>query len=219
MVSILTPTQITALKLIAQTSLAQKFYFSGGTALAHYYLQHRKSEDLDFFSQEEFDPQSVTIILKTLKKTLEFTALEFQNSFNRNLYFLKFENAPTLKLEFTFYPFQQIETPTQKDGLFVDSAIDITANKLFTISQKPRGRDYFDLYCLVKKYAYDLENIRMLAKQKFDWHIDPLQLASKLYEVDQHLDDPIVVREIKKSDIINFFQHSATALKNEILSK
>jgi predicted nucleotidyltransferase component of viral defense system len=48
--SILTDHQQKALKLIAQTQLAEDFYFSGGTALAYFYLQHRKSEDLDFFS-------------------------------------------------------------------------------------------------------------------------------------------------------------------------
>jgi hypothetical protein len=27
---------------------------------------------------------------------------------------------------------------------------------------------------LIQKYGYDLEKLRMLAKQKFDWDIDPL---------------------------------------------
>ncbi len=35
--------------------LKQNFYLTGGTPLAAFYLRHRYSEDLDFFSETEFD--------------------------------------------------------------------------------------------------------------------------------------------------------------------
>lgn len=34
-------------------AICQIFYLTGGTALAEYYLRHRLSEDLDFFSEKE----------------------------------------------------------------------------------------------------------------------------------------------------------------------
>lgn len=55
MAQILTPQQELALEAISQSNLAKQFYFSGGTALSHYYLQHRLSEDLDFFCLFEVD--------------------------------------------------------------------------------------------------------------------------------------------------------------------
>lgn len=219
MVKILTDEQDLALKLIAKTDLAKKFYFSGGTALAKYYLKHRKSEDLDFFCEEEFEAQSITVILKSLKEEMGFSKFDFQNIFNRNLFFLYFGNKYVLKLEFTYYPFKQIETPKVIDGLMVDSIVDIATNKLFTIVQKPRGRDYFDLYEIIGKYGYKLENLRMLAKQKFDWHIDPLQLASRLSEVDKHLDDPILVKKINRDKLESFFIKEAVDIKEEIIKK
>lgn len=145
MESILTEQQKLALELIANTDLAQHFYFGGGTALSHYYLQHRYSQDLDFFNLDEFDPQNITVSLKGIQKQLGFDTFDYQSSFNRNLYFLRFKRNYILKLEFTYYPFQQLERPIEIDGLLVDSIIDIATNKLFAISQKPRGRDYFDL--------------------------------------------------------------------------
>ncbi len=216
---ILTKKQKLTLKLIAQTNLAKEFYFSGGTALAYYYLQHRKSEDLDFFNQNEFDSQVIFVSLKSFQKQLEYKSIDFQQSFNRNLFFLRFADGYALKLEFTFYPFIQVEQPMLKDGLLIDSALDIAVNKLFTISQKPRGRDYFDLYFLVKKYHFDLKNLRMLAKQKFDWHVDPLQLATRFYEVDEHLDDPIILRQLKKNELTNFFKLQAQSMKAEIITQ
>jgi len=214
--SILTEQQQLALSLIADTKLAQHFYFAGGTALSHYYLQHRYSEDLDFFSQEEFDAQDITISIKSLQNKLGFESFDYQNSFNRNLYFLRFKDDHVLKLEFTYYPFQQIEKPKRIDGLLVDSVIDIATNKLFTIAQKPRGRDYFDLFTIIQKYGFTIEDLRMKAKLKFDWHIDPLQLASRLFEVDTHLDDPIIIGEFDKDVVIKFFHTEAEKLKDEI---
>jgi len=217
MVSILTPQQKLALKLISQTNLAKEFYFSGGTALSHYYLQHRKSEDLDFFREEEFDPQNITISIKSLQDKMGFKNFDYQSSFNRNLFFLKFLDNYILKLEFTYYPFTQIEKPKLLDGLLVDSVIDIATNKLFTIVQKPRGRDYFDLYFIIQKYGFSIEDLRMKAKIKFDWHVDPLQLASRLFEVDTHLDDPITEGELDSKPIIVFFQTEAEKLKGEVV--
>ncbi len=217
MVSILTLQQETALKLIARTQLANAFYFSGGTALAYFYLQHRKSEDLDFFCAEEFDPQQVIVALKSLKPQLKYLEFDYQSSFNRNLYFLLFDSEYILKLEFTYYPFVQVKPPTKKNGLLVDSVLDIAVNKLFTIVQKPRGRDYYDLYFIIQKYKYTFEQLRMLAKQKFDWHVDPLQLASRLHEVDQHLDDPVLTQDVNNKQLVKFFQKQAIEFNNQIL--
>ncbi|MEX0896016.1 MAG: nucleotidyl transferase AbiEii/AbiGii toxin family protein [Patescibacteria group bacterium] len=217
MVTILTEQQQLVLKLISETSLAEHFYFSGGTALSHYYLQHRYSEDLDFFCHEEFDAQDITVIIKSLQKKLEFISFDYQNSFNRNLYFIRFKDESVLKLEFTYYPFEQIEHPEKKDGLLVDSVIDIATNKLFTIVQKPRGRDYFDLYTIIRKYGFGTEELRMKAKLKFDWHVDPLQLASRLFEADAHLDDPIIIGSLDRKSLSDFFHIEAEKLKGEIV--
>jgi hypothetical protein len=217
MASILTSQQSRALQLIATTELAKEFYFSGGTALSHYYLQHRLSEDLDFFSQKEFDPQAISVTLKSFKPHLEFLSFDFQNSFNRNLFFLKFADGYTLKLEFTYYPFVQVEPTISKDGLLVDSVSDIATNKLFTIAQKPRGRDYFDLFCIIQKYDFSIEDLRMMAKRKFDWDVDPLGLASRFHEVERHLDDPILVKDIDRKELVRFFQKAAIGFKKQIV--
>lgn len=217
MESILTKKQKLALRLISQTELAHHFYFGGGTALSHYYLQHRFSEDLDFFNQKEFDTQSVTVALKRFQNKLGFASLDYQNSFNRNLYFLRFDDDDILKVEFTYYPFQQVEQPIKTDGLLVDSVIDIATNKLFTIAQNPRGRDYFDLFSIIQKFNFRIEDLRMKAKLKFDWHVDALQLASRLFEVDTHVDDPILDGNFDRKRMIVFFQTEAEKLKGEVL--
>jgi len=217
MASILTPNQIRTLEAIKASDIAKEFYFSGGTALSHYYLQHRLSEDLDFFRREEFDVMPVFVVLKTIKPKIKYANVDFQTSMNRNLFFLHFPDQTVLKLEFTYYPFIQVDAPKNIDGLLVDSAIDIATNKLFTILQTPRGRDYYDLYFLIKKYNYTIPQLRLLAKQKFDWHIDPLMLASQLNKAKTFLDDPILIGKSDSNKIFQYFEAEAKQLSGEII--
>ncbi len=62
---ILTELQEKILQIIgAHQKVASSFYLSGGTALAGFYLFHRYSEDLDFFSENEFAAQGITVFLR-----------------------------------------------------------------------------------------------------------------------------------------------------------
>ena len=47
----------------AEDLLVRSFYFTGRTALSEFYLQHRESVDLDFFSQADFNRRSVLEVL------------------------------------------------------------------------------------------------------------------------------------------------------------
>ena len=216
-ISVLSRQQSLALKVIAASPLAKDFYFTGGTALAHFYLHHRRSEDLDFFNHQEFSVTDVTFALQTLKAPLGYKTIDVQTSLNRNIYQLRFNSGSFLKLELTYFPFTQVESPKKQDDLLVDSLIDIAVNKLFTIAQKPRGRDYYDLYAIEQVKHFGLEKLRQLAKQKFDWHVDPLQLGSQLSRVEELLDDPILTTSIPRDKLIKYFKLESQALKSQII--
>src|SRR5438309_12055909 len=110
-VTILTPIQKKALEYLSKDQIFLKhFYFTGGTALSEYYLQHRLSEDLDFFSFEEIEPLWITSIAKALKDILGADSVDIQDSFNRNLVFFTF-GKEILKTEFTYFPFTQLDNP------------------------------------------------------------------------------------------------------------
>jgi predicted nucleotidyltransferase component of viral defense system len=176
-----------------QPELVNNFYFTGGTALNLHYLHYRFSEDLDFFSSEEIDPTEITPFIKKSQSQLEFEKFDYEQSFNRNIYQLIFGPEEFLKVEFTNFPFPNIEKPARVNGIFVDSLIDIAVNKVFTIYQKPRGRDFFDLYMILKKKKWDIFDLLVKAQTKFDWHIDWVQFGSQLNKVSQLKDDPILV--------------------------
>ncbi len=134
-------------------------------------LRHRLSEDLDFFAESEFDVSGVNAFFAGIRKNLKIGSIDYQQSFNRNLFFLKM-GKETIKTEFTFFPFTRIEKKVKRGNLFIDSVVDIATNKLFTIYQNPRSRDFIDLYCINKKYGFSISDLVKKAKIKFDFHID-----------------------------------------------
>lgn len=215
---ILTTHQRTLLKAIGENkTLAKNFYLTGGTALAAFYLHHRYSEDLDFFSEKEVDPVTIQAFFKTEKPHLGITKIDFEQSYNRNLFFVHFGKA-VVKTEFTYFPFPRIKKGPWQYGVVHDSLIDIAVNKLFTIYQRTKMRDYIDLYCICQKDGYTVVNLLKKARVKFDWHIDPLQLGAQFVKATEASDPPRMLKKIRKETWQNFFIAEAKKLRADILN-
>lgn len=215
---ILTDTQKLFLELFGKKPFSQKFYLSGGTALAEFYIPYRFSEDLDFFSEEEIQIDEIIAFLKSLKSNLGFESSDFNTSFNRNLFFLNFANDK-LKLEFTYYPFTQLNSTKVEYGVKIDSIEDIAVNKLFTIYQSPRSRDFMDLYMIMHKYHFPLDDLIKKAKVKFDWHIDLLKLGSQFLLVEQLKDYPKLIGPLSEYVWQDYFKKLAKKLGQKIIGK
>lgn len=204
---ILTPTQNQFLEILGkQKPLIPNLYLSGGTALTEFYIPYRLSEDLDFFSEDEIAVKKITAFIKSCKRQLNYQNYSFNTSFNRNLFFLEFpDSKEMLKVEFTYYPFPRLEKSKNYLGVPVDSVYDIAVNKLFTIYQQPRSRDFMDLYMILTKYDYKFEDILSKASAKFDWYIDPLKLGSQLLLAKKVKDYPRLLTELKDKNWISYF--------------
>ncbi len=197
-------------------SIADNFYLTGGTALAAFYLRHRYSEYLDFFSEKEPDILQINVFLKNIKQRLGISKVDFQQSFNRNLFFLH-TKGDVLKTEFTYFPFPRIEHGIREFGICVDSLIDIATNKLFSIYQRTHARDYVDLYLISRKGKFSIRELIKKAKEKFDWHIDPLQLGTQFVKAQDARDYPRMIIKIAPEEWRGFFLAEAKKLKRETL--
>lgn len=217
--SLVTDQQRRLLKAIGRsTDLAGRYYLTGGTALAGFYLQHRHSEDLDFFSEQEFDVADLNVFWRSISRTMGITSIDFQHSFNRNLFFLQLDGQ-TLKTEFTYFPFPRIEPGSVQYGVTIDSLIDIAVNKLFTIYQQPRARDYIDLFCICQERPIAMSNLIALARNKFEQSIDPIQLGTQFIKSREVKDYPRLVKKITPQDWHDFFRNEAKKLKTEVLDE
>lgn len=215
--TILTKNQQLLLDEISKNkAIAEAFYLGGGTALAQFYLQHRLSEDLDFFTENEFDPLPISTFFKSIRKKIKITKIDYQQSFNRNLFFITI-GKDTIKTEFTYYPFPRIESKTVINGIKIDSLLDIAINKVFTIYQKPRSRDFIDLYLIIQKTGWKMTDLIKKAKIKFDYHIDLLQLGTRFVKATEVEDFPKMLIKLPHSSWRKFFLTEAGKFRDNIL--
>ena len=214
--TILSKNQQTLLTAIAaDKNITQNFYLGGGTALAEFYLHHRFSEDLDFFCEHEFDSFFISTFFKNIQKKLKIKKIDYQQSFNRNLFFVEMRKE-TIKTEFTYYPFSPIEKGMKIKDLQIDSLFDIAINKVFTIYQKVRSRDFIDLYLIIKKTGWEMDDLIKKAKTKFDYHIDPLQMGTQFLKSVEVEDFPRMIIKLSPTMWQKFFIQEAKKLSQNI---
>lgn len=214
--TILTKNQRLILNEIGKNkAIAETFYLGGGTALAEFYLKHRLSEDLDFFTENEFGPLSISAFFKGIQKKMKITKIDYQQSFNRNLFFITI-GKDTVKTEFTYYPFSEIEDRKTVGGIKIDSLLDIAVNKVFTIYQKPRSRDFIDLYLIIQKTGWKMSDLIKKTRIKFDYHIDYLQLGTQFLKSEAIQDFPRMIVKLPHSAWRDFFKTEACKLAKDI---
>lgn len=214
---ILTKDQIAFLERIGKTPyLAERFYLTGGTPLTAFYLGHRYSEDLDFFSEQEVDLAALTAFWKDATKDLGILKIDAQQNYNRYLFFFELASG-VLKTEFTYFPFPRIEVGPVRYGIETESMLDLAVNKLFTIYQRTKARDYIDLYCLCKKEGYQIADLIKKARIKFDYHIDPLQLGTQFFKATDAADMPRMIQDIPVTEWQEYFCTQAKRLRSDIL--
>lgn len=158
----------------------------------------------------------ILIILNKIAKSQGVEKIDYQQSFNRNLFFIYFPED-IIKTEFTYYPFSQIEEGKRFGELKVDSLVDIATNKIFTIYQKPNARHFIDLYLILRQENWSIDDLIRKAKRKFDWHVDPILLGTQFTQVLEVKDYPRMIIKLDEKDWREFFVEEAKRLSNKIL--
>ncbi len=209
---VLTDNQIAFLEEFVKSDLNNVFRLTGGTALSAFYLEHRFSEDLDFFSSEKVPFYLPEEFLKSLGfvDTITHTKL-----FDRNIFNLKLKDETILKTEFTFYPLKNLEASVAIDGLQVDSFLDITVNKLCAISDRLDAKDYVDVYCALTGNGLNLRELFALAEKKCEIKGIRHILQSRLLQIPERVENLPLKVDITKTDIGNLFKR----LVKELLEK
>lgn len=217
-IEIMTDEQKVFLDFVSESAyLCKNFYFTGGTPLAAFYVFHRLSENIDLFSEHEVHLPSIQTFIRSAQKKLGIHKADYRQFFGLHSFELYFSPATILKVDFNYYPFPRIEKGMKYKNISVDSALDIAVNKIHTIATKPRARDFIDIYFLVKEKGYRFHDLLMQAKAKFDWHIDPIQLGSRLFMARETSDFPRMLKTIEHSEWREFFVKEAKKLKSDIL--
>jgi len=125
------------LEELVKQSLLQNFYLAGGTATA-LYLGHRWSEDLDFFTEQEFDPFHLAGKLANIEGFL-LTGQE-----PGTLHCL----IKDVKVSFLYYPYPLLGKGQTYKSVQLAALTDIALMKLVALVQRGTRKDFIDLYFL-----------------------------------------------------------------------
>lgn len=165
---IISTVQEKILRSFAGIKDSDQFYLTGGTALAYFYLKHRQSNDLDFFTstQEILDPFS-----HQLEDYLKANGFQCQrqrglHSFVELVATLSQETTLihlALDSDFRFEPTQEFPSYPK---LRVDSLFDIASNKLLALFGRAALRDFVDIYFLIQKKCFSKKQLTDAALRK-----------------------------------------------------
>lgn len=147
---------------------SDQFYLTGGTALAYFYLKHRQSNDLDFFTsvEEIIDPFSHQLETHLAAVGFECTRQRAFHSFVELIVSLKGETTLIhLALDSTFR-FEPVKGFPEYPRLKIDTLTDIASNKLLALFGRATLRDFIDVYFLVQKEHFVKKQLMEMAVRK-----------------------------------------------------
>ncbi len=216
--TILTPHQSQVLELAEKNiNITERYYFTGGTALAEFYLKHRYSEDLDFFTTHEINFIHTREFIESLKDYLPIKGIEEKPISGLYMYKLKFSDNSILKIDFNEYPFSQVEFSNKKFGnLKIDSLYDIAVNKLASILGRSKSRDFVDMYILLQQEGYFWDQLFDRVKDKFGLTYEASTIATQFSKVQDLTDYPAMLIPFNKDEMIDFYLASAKKLGKRI---
>jgi len=172
------PIQNNILTIISK--LPVEFYLTGGTALSRCYLNHRYSDDLDFFvnNAKNFKEQVEVILDEFTSRKIQYEIVAISKSFVRLQVedqgnYLKIDLINDINIHFGCIDICSIFPR-------MDNPLNILSNKICAISRY-EPKDIADIIFISEFYAFSWEKILDEAKQKDIW-VNPIEISRIIYE-------------------------------------
>lgn len=188
---------------LAHSGVTGPFYLGGGTAVA-LHLGHRRSYDLDFFSEKEVASQE---LIQCLEKVGEFSVeREDRLSISGIL--------DGIKVEFFNYPYPLLKSTRRFQDVSVADLLDLACMKLSAISSRGTRRDFIDLYMICRKRRSLQTILRAFAKKYRSVHYNRIHLLKSLVYFEDAQSEPMprLLRPLDWERLKRFFQTEVETL-------
>lgn len=185
---VLTPETAALLHRLGELLSEKDFYLAGGTALA-IHLGHRKSIDLDFFGQAEFDPLGLEQEIRSrFQDPIEIqVAGSSRNTLNL------FCNGT--KVDILRYNYPMLEKAIRAGNYLLAGVPDIAAMKLSAVTNRGSRKDFFDLNRLLDEFS--LGELLDFYSRKFSGHDRFMVIRALTYFEDaENEPDPVMLSAV-----------------------
>ena len=162
-----TPLLKSVLEKIMPNSIFNPFYLVGGTSLS-LRLGHRKSVDIDLFTNAPYGSLDFSVFEKFFQNNFEycdFTDTPNIVGFGRS-YFVGKSKDKNVKLDL-YYKDEIIDPCDIIDNIRIASLNDVVAMKIDVISRTGRKKDLWDLHELLN--IYNINEMLQLHKQRYEY--------------------------------------------------
>lgn len=203
---------LSILRRLMSSEVFKDFRLVGGTALA---LQrgHRRSVDIDLFTDLDYADMPVTDMKDYLEKEFPFHRGTESMDMPSNGYhiFLSEGQEPPIKVDF-FYTEPFVFPAIEEDGLRIADQREIAAMKLGVIgNQIYRQKDYWDVHDLLEDYS--LSEMIQWALQRDPYSFTKEDIIKGLQQVDQVEESPMGIVSLKP---LSYWELKVLDLKEEV---
>jgi len=203
---ILAPSQKRFLQEFFRTYLGEKFYLGAGTALAAFYLYHRRSEDLDLFTlNQDLNFDEVNAEIQKIAHQLDLRLKHHVSTPTFLQFIFETSKKEVLKIDVIREIPVNFGKVRKFDGIVVDSRENIAVSKLLSIYGRFDGKDFVDFYFLSREEGFDFDALLKKAKKKYSG-LNDLYLAGNMADVEFLPALPEVFKPFDKKDFVEFFQ-------------
>ncbi len=170
----------------------ESFYLAGETAL-YYYLKHRYSIDLDFFTQKEVDFRQFY---------QNFSPSEIRSISKDTIH----AKVKEVNVSFFFFPYPLLKPFSHLDLLKVASLEDILCMKINAIILRGSRKDFVDVYFIMKKLKIKSEDTIKLFTRKFEKYDEIIIRKSITFFEDAEKEPEFpILKKVSWSSIKDFF--------------
>jgi hypothetical protein len=187
-------TTLELLKSLQSRDYLREFYLVGGTALA-FYMGHRKSVDIDLFSNFTFDASQLLELIQ------QDYPLQLYNTSSNTIK----GSIEDVNIDILAHRYPYINLPSVIDGINILSVPDLIAMKLNAISVSgERSKDFVDIYFILEENRYSINDMLKFYQMKYNQQGDMHILKSLIYFEDVDLSAwPVILKKprLKWADI------------------
>lgn len=202
-------------QIIKNKLLPQESYLAGGTAI-YFYLHHRLSVDLDFFTPKAFNPEALIFKMRNSFEEVNLELIEKETL----ILFLSSEKLKFSLFHLPYQPLSPITLHEVKSGIIcpLASLDDIEAMKAIALAQRGSAKDFIDLYDLMLRTRHSFKDFAFRVRtkyqvdEKYDYHLKTAMVyfddAEKELDAIWLVDETGGVRNISNQEwknIKNFF--------------
>jgi predicted nucleotidyltransferase component of viral defense system len=203
----ITPNMGRLLSQLGQQPFTRRFYLAGGTALS-LQIGHRRSVDLDFFSEiDELDDRSRSEIVHSLS-SLRIQVIE---NVGGNLLLL----IDGIRTGFFSYGYPLVQETYPVEKIRLASLVDIGLMKCDALISRGSRKDFYDLFYIAR--TINFEQLLQLGEKKYALFRDfPLMVLESMRLFDNADRDvqPEIFEDILWEEVKQFFIDQAQQLSS-----